>query len=159
MIVFKSRALVKLLNILVSSAALLTMASCANDGPKMALFPQNLIQAVNEKYPAERTDLIFIGAPEGIIAPGLALNEVSSGADSGKVVTIITSLRVKTSTLIIAGNDEDLTAATLEKALVMGKEEISGSKIIYINGKENQDKLRKLAESAGVNIEFMDSPV
>lgn len=149
----------KLLNILVSSAALLTMASCANDGPKMALFPQNLIQAVNEKYPAERTDLIFIGAPEGIIAPGLALNEVSSGADSGKVVTIITSLRVKTSTLIIAGNDEDLTAATLEKALVMGKEEISGSKIIYINGKENQDKLRKLAESAGVNIEFMDSPV
>jgi len=158
-IVFKSRALVKLLNILVSSAALLTMASCANDGPKMALFPQNLIQAVNEKYPAERTDLIFIGAPEGIIAPGLALNEVSSGADSGKVVTIITSLRVKTSTLIIAGNDEDLTAATLEKALVMGKEEISGSKIIYINGKENQDKLRKLAESAGVNIEFMDSPV
>ena len=149
----------KLLNILVSSVALLTMTSCANDGPKMALLPQNLIQSVNEKHPAERTDLIFIGAPEGIIAPGLAVNEVSSGADSGKVVSIITSLRVKTSTLIIAGNDEDLTAATLEKALVMGKEQISGSKIIYIDGKANQDKLRKLAESAGVNIEFIDSPV
>ena len=149
----------KLLNILVSSAVLLAMASCANDGPKMALLPQNLIQAVNEKYPAERTNLIFIGAPEGIIAPGIAVNEVSSGADSGKVVTIITSLKIKTSTVIIAGNDEDLTAATLEKALVTGKEEISGSKIIYINGKASQDKLRNLAESAGVNIEFMDSPV
>lgn len=149
----------KLLNILVSSTVLLTIASCANNGPKMALLPQNLIQAVNEKYPAERTNLIYIGAPEGMIAPGIAVKEVTSGAESGKVVTIITSLKIKTSTVIIAGNDEDLTAATLEKALVTGKEEISGSKIIYVNGKTYQDKLKKLAESAGVNIEFMDSPV
>ncbi len=148
----------KLLKLLVSSAVLLTMASCANDGPKMALLPQKLIQAVNEKYPAEPTNLIFIGAPEGIIAPGVAVKEVSSGADSGKVVTIITSLKIKTSTVIIAGNDEELTAATLERALLIGKDEIAGSKIIYVNGKTNQNKLKTLAESASVNIEFMDSP-
>ncbi|HSI43563.1 MAG TPA: hypothetical protein VK949_04410 [Methylotenera sp.] len=148
----------KLLNVLISSTVLLALASCANDGPKMALLPQNLIQQANEKYPDERTNLIFIGAPEGVIAPGEAVKEVSSGVDSGKVVAIISSLKIKTSTVIIAGNDEDLTAATLEKALVSGKDQISGAKIIYVNGKTNQGKLRSLAESAGVNIEFMDSP-
>lgn len=148
----------RFLNIFISSVMLLAVVSCANDGPKMAFYPQQLIHSVNEKYPAERTNLIFIGAPEGIIAPGEAIKEVSSGVDSGKVVAIITSLKIKTSTVIIAGNDEDLTAATLERALITGKDQISGSKIIYVNGNTNQGKLRSLAESAGVNIEFMDSP-
>lgn len=148
----------KLSNIVVFSIALLMLASCANDGPKMALYPQKLIQVVNDKYPAEAVYLIFIEGPEGVIAPGEAVKEVSSGMDSSKVVTIITSLKVKTSTVIIAGNDENLTAATLEKALLMGKDQISGSKIVYFGGKSFMANLNKLATDAGVNIEFLDLP-
>ncbi|MBA3695984.1 MAG: hypothetical protein H0W85_04310 [Methylotenera sp.] len=148
----------KLLNILVFYIALFMLASCANDGPKIALYPQKLIQVVNDKYPAEATNLIFIGAPEGMIAPGEAVKEVSSGVDSSKVVTIITSLKVKTSTIIIAGNDDNLTAATLEKALLMGKEQVSGSKIVYFGGKPFISNLSKLAADAGVTVEFLDLP-
>lgn len=148
----------KILNVLVSIAAVMTLISCANDGPKMAVLPQKLIQIVNDKYPTERTNLIFIGAPEGIIAPGEAIKEVSSGADSGKVVTIITSLKIKTSTVIIAGSDEDLTASTLEKALITGKDQVSGSKIVYFGGKSSSNRLSQLANDAGVSIEFMDLP-
>lgn len=148
----------KLLNTLVLSIVAFGLVSCASDGPKMAAMPQKLIQKVNEKYPAERTNLIFVSAPDGVFAPRLSVNEVNDGVEQGKVLTIITSLKIKTSTVIIAGEDEDLTSATLEKALVTGKDQISGSKIVYFGGKSSSKHLSDLASNAGVNIEFMDLP-
>lgn len=148
----------KLLNALVLSIVACALVSCANDGPKMAAMPQKLIQAVNDKYPAERTNLIFVSAPDGVFAPRLSVNEVNDGVEQGKVITIITSLKIKTSTVIIAGEDEDLTSATLEKALATGKDQISGSKIVYFGGKSNSKHLSELASNVGVNIEFMDLP-
>lgn len=148
----------KLLNTLVLSIVACTLVSCANDGPKMAAMPQKLIQVVNDKYPAERTNLIFVSAPGGVFAPKLSVNEVNDGVEQGKVLAIITSLKIKTSTVIIAGEDEDLTSATLEKALVTGKDQISGSKIVYFGGKSSSKHLSESASNAGVNIEFMDLP-
>lgn len=148
----------RLLNTLVLQAVLFAVASCASDGPKMALLPQKLIQVVNDKYPGERSNLIYIGAPDGLIGSGEAVKQVNTDVDTGKVVTIITSLKIKTSTVIIAGNDDDLTSATLSKALVNGKDQISGSKIVYFGGKSSASNLSKLASNAGVSIEFLDIP-
>ncbi|HSH54357.1 MAG TPA: hypothetical protein VK967_04945 [Methylotenera sp.] len=148
----------KSLQMLVLFSVLLTLAACANDGPKLSYSPQNIMQAVNTKYPAERTNLIYIGAPEGFIAPREAIKEVKDGVDAGKVVAIITALHVNTSTVIITGTDDDLNAATLARALTTGKEKVSGSKVIYVGGKESLSNLSKLASDAGVNIEFMDLP-
>lgn len=148
----------KLLNMLVLSAVLSVVISCASDGPKMAVWPQKMIQAVNDKYPGERSHLIYVGAPEGFVGSREAVNEVTAGVDSGTVVAIVTSLKIKTSTVIIAGNDDELTSATLKKALMNGKDQVSGSKIVYFGGKESRNKLSDLATKAGVNIEFMDLP-
>lgn len=148
----------RFLNTLVAAIVLYTLASCASDAPKTAVLPQRLIEAVNAKYPNERTNLIFVSAADGMFAPRLNLNEVTDDVEQGKVLTIITSLKIKTSTVIIAGDDEDLTAATVEKALITGKDQVSGSKIIYFGGKSSSKHLSELANNASVTIEFMDLP-
>jgi hypothetical protein len=146
-----------LLRVIVFSV-LFTLAACANDGPKLSYNPQKILQSVSAKYPGERTNLIYIGAPEGFIAPREAVKEVEDGVDAGKVVAIITALNIKTSTVIITGTDDNLNAATLARALTTGKEKVSGSKVIYVGGKDSLPNLSKLASDAGVNIEFMDLP-
>lgn len=148
----------KSLQMIVLFSVLFTLTACANNGPKLSYNPQKIIQSVNAKYPDERTNLIYIGAPEGFVAPREAVKEVKDGVDAGKVVAIITALHVKTSTVIITGTDDNLNAATLARALTTGKEKVSGSKVVYIGGKESSANLSKLASDAGVNIEFMDLP-
>lgn len=148
----------KSLQIAIVLSVLFTLAACANDGPKLSYNPQKILQSVNTKYPGERTNLIYIGAPDGFIAPREAVKEVEEGVDAGKVVAIITALTIKTSTVIITGTDDDLNAATLARALTTGKEKVAGSKVIYVGGKDSLPNLGKLASDAGVNIEFMDIP-
>ena len=120
--------------------------------------PQKIIAMVNAKYPNDATDLIYIGAPVGFIAPREAIHQVNADVDSGKVVDIVTALTVKTSTVIITGNDDDLTEATLSKALTDGEDKIAGSKIVYVGGKQSLPNLSKLASRANVAIEFINMP-
>lgn len=120
--------------------------------------PQKILATAHQKYPNEATDLIYIGAPSGFIAPREAVNQVKDGVDTGKVVDIVTALMVKTSTVIITGNDDDLTSATLAQALTVGREKIAGAKIVYVGGKESLPNLSKLASNANVAIEFIDTP-
>jgi hypothetical protein len=148
----------KSLPMLVLFSVLLALSSCATDTAKTSYNPQKIIQAVSTKYPAERTNLIYIGAPEGFVAPREVVKEVEDGVDAGKVVAIITALHVNTSTVIITGTDDDLNAATLARALTTGKEKVTGAKVIYVGGKESLPNLSKLASDAGVSIEFMDLP-
>jgi len=134
------------------------MTACATaDRHDTSIKPQQVMEAVNAKYPAENINLIYIGAPEGNIAPGLAVKEVVQGVDAGKVTAIESALAIKTSTVLIVGADDELNAATLTKVFT-NKKEISGAKIIYVGGNENHANLSKLAADAGVNIEFMELP-
>jgi phosphoribosylformimino-5-aminoimidazole carboxamide ribonucleotide (ProFAR) isomerase len=148
---------------IIISAALLCMSavivSCATaDKHNTSIKPQTLVAAAKEKHPGERIDLIYIGAPEGYVAPGLAVKEVEKGIDAGKVTAIEATLAIKTSTVLIAGIDDDLNAATLSKVFTNKKEKIAGAKVIYAGGIEHQANLSKLASEAGVNLEFMDLP-
>jgi hypothetical protein len=120
--------------------------------------PQTLVEAAREKHPGERIDLIYIGAPEGYIAPGLAVKEVEKGIDAGKVTAIEATLTIKSSTVLITGIDDDLNAATLAKVFTNKKEKIAGAKVIFAGGAEHHANLSKLANEAGVNLEFMDLP-
>ncbi|NOS97477.1 MAG: hypothetical protein HOP25_03290 [Methylotenera sp.] len=153
----------KLLNTLTLAAVLFALSGCSYFGTKAdnkAYYsPQKILKAVSDKYPTEKADLIYIGAPVGFIAPRENNNEVSSGADAGKVVDIITALTVKTSKIVITGTDNTLTAITLERALTAKNSKISGGNVIYVGAtKAESDNLSKLAQAAGVNIEFMDLP-
>ena len=103
--------------------------------------------------------LIFISAPEGFVAPSLATHEVENGVDNGKVVAIVSALALKTTTVIVAGDDESLTATTMAKALAASKDKISGSKAIMVGAKETQKKLAELATASGVALEFIESPL
>ncbi len=153
----------KLVNTLTICIVLLTLSACSSFGSKTHnradYNPQKILQAVSDKYPAEKVDLIYIGAPVGFIAPRETNNEVSSGVDTAKVIDIITALTVNTSRVVITGTDDTLTAATLQRALTSADSKISGGNLIYVGGNKAQtENLSKLAETAGVNIEFMDLP-
>ena len=144
--------------ILVGTFVLLT--ACVTDKHSYTQNPQKIFNAVNTKYPADKNTLVFIDAPSGFVAPSLANSAVGQDIDNGKVVAIISSLALKTSTVITAGEDETLTATTLAKALSMGKDKINGSKAIVIDAKgaqnkTNQKTLADLATASGVSLGFI----
>ena len=138
--------------------ALALLAGCVSDKHDTSVYPQKIFETVNAKYPADINTLIFIGAPEGFIAPRLANCEVEKDVDTGKVAAIVSSLALKSSTVVIAGEDESLTATTLAKALTSGNDKISGAKAIVIGAKETQKHLAGLAATSGVALEFIDNP-
>ena len=135
------------------------LVSCVSDKHASAVNPQKIYEVVSTKYPADNNSLIFISAPEGFVAPRLANCEVENGVDNGKVVAIVSALALKTTTVVVAGDDESLTATTLAKALAASKDKISGSKVIVIGAKETQKKLTDLAVASGVALEFIETPL
>lgn len=135
------------------------LVGCVSDKHASAVNPQKIYEVVNAKYPADKNSLIFIPAPEGFIAPRLANCEVENGVDNGKVVAIVSALALKTTTVVVAGDDESLTATTMAKALAASKDKISGSKAIVVGVKETQKKLADLAATSGVAIEFIETPL
>jgi hypothetical protein len=135
------------------------LTGCLRDKHETAVYPQKIFETVNTKYPSDKNTLIFIGAPEGFIAPRLATSAVEKDVDNGKVVAIISALALKTSTIVIAGENESLTATTLAKALTTGKDKINGAKAIVIGAKDTQKNLADIAATSGVALEFIDNPI
>ena len=135
------------------------LSACVTDKHAYKQSPQKIFEAVNTKYPAEKNTLIFIDAPIGFVAPRLANCAVEKGVNNGKVVAISSALALKTSTVIVSGEDESLTGTTLAKALTNNKEKIGGSKVIVIGAKETKQKLSDLAALNDVAIEFIDTPI
>jgi hypothetical protein len=134
------------------------MAGCITDKHSYTSQPQKIFETVSAKYPADKNTLVFIDAPEGFVAPRLANCAVEKGVDNGDVVAISSALALKTSTVIVAGENESLTATTLAKALTLDKEKINGSKAVVIGAKDTQKTLADLAAASGVALEFVDNP-
>ena len=135
------------------------LPACMTDAHHYTQNAQKIISAVNTQYPAVANTLVFIDAPEGYIARYFDNDAVEDNVDTGKVAAIISSLAVKTNTVVVAGEDEKLTATTLAKALSTGKDKINGSKAIVIGAKESQKVLTDLATASGVTLEFIDNPI
>ena len=135
------------------------LSACVTDKHAYKQSPQKIFEAVNAKYPSEKNTLVFIDAPNGFVAPRLANCAVEKGVNNGKVVAITSALALKTSTVIVAGEDESLTGTTLAKALNNNKEKISGSKVIVVGAKVTKQKLTDLAAYNDVAIEFIDTPI
>ena len=135
------------------------LSACMTDAHHYTQNAQKIVSAVNTKYPAVANTLVFIDAPEGYIARYFDNAAVEDSVDTGKVAAIISSLALKTSTVLVAGEDEKLTATTLARALSIGKDKIIGSKAIVIGAKESQKTLADLATASGVALEFIDNPI
>ena len=152
----KSNKIIKIISVFTFSA---TLTACATDKHAYNQNPQKIFAAVNSKYPTDKNTLVFIDAPTGFIANKLAIDTVDNNVDSGKVVAISSALALKTSTVIVAGENESLTASTLVKALASDKSKISGAKLIVIGANESRQKLTDLAAYSDVSIEFIDTPI
>ncbi len=135
------------------------LSACMTDAHHYAQNSQKIVSAVNTQYPAVANTLVFIDAPEGSIARYFDNDTVEDNVDTGKVAAIISSLVLKTNTVVVAGEDEKLTATTLTKALSTGKDKINASKAIVIDAKESQKVLTDLATASGVALEFIDNPI
>ena len=135
------------------------LSACMTDAHHYTQNAQKIVSVVNTKYPADKNTLVFVDAPEGYIARYFDNAAVEDSVDTGKVAAIISSLTLKTSTVVVAGEDEKLTATTLAKALSAGKDKINGSKAIVIGAKDSQKTLADLATASGVALEFIDNPI
>ena len=135
------------------------LSACVTDKHAYKQSPQKIFEAVNANHPAEKNTLVFIDAPTGFVAPRLANCAVENGVNNGKVVAITSALALKTTTVIVAGEDESLTGTTLAKALTNNKEKISSAKLIVVGAKETKQKLSDLAALNDVAIEFIDTPI
>ena len=135
------------------------LSACMTDAHHYAQNSQKIVSAVNTQYPADKNTLVFIDAPEGYIARYLDNAAVENNVDTGKVAAIISSLALKTNTVVVAGEDEKLTATTLAKALSTGKDKINASKATVISAKESQKVLTDLATASGFALEFIDNPI
>ena len=133
--------------------------ACLTDKHAYNQQPQKIVDAINAKYPSDKNSLVFIDAPTGFISPRLAISEVEKEVDNGKVVAINSALALKTATVIVAGENESLTASTLSKALRMSKDKINGAKLIVIGAKETRQVLTDAAAYSNVTIEFIDTPI
>lgn len=146
----------------INSAAIgllaILLVACAKDQHTTVNNPQKIFDAVSASHQGERNTLVYIGAPDGFIAQDLAVSAVEDNVNNGKVVAIVSALALKTSTVIVAGEDESLTTATLAKALSTGKDKINGAKLVVVGSKDSQKTLSTLAAASGVNVEFMADP-
>ena len=147
------------LSIFVLALLAFGLTACVTDKHAYQQSPQKIFEAVNTNHPTEKNNLVFIDAPMGFVAPRLANCAVEKGVNNGKVVAITSALALKTTTVIVAGEDESLTGTTLVKALTNNKEKISGLKLIVIGAKETKQKLADLAALNDVAIEFIDTPI
>jgi hypothetical protein len=135
------------------------LTACMTDSHHYTQNAQKIVSAVNAKYPADKNTLVFIDAPEGTIAQYIDNAAVENSVDTGKVAAIVSSLALKTTTVVVAGEDEKLIATTLAKALSTGKDKMHGSKAIVVGAKESQKVLADLASASGVALEFIDNPI
>ena len=149
----------KLSHFILTGILVSALSACMTDAHHYTQNAQKIVSAVNTKYPAVENTLVFIDAPEGYIARYFDNAAVEDSVDTGKVAAIISSLALKTSTVVVAGEDEKLTTTTLAKALSTGKGKINGSKAIVIGAKESQKSLANLATASGVALEFIDNPI
>ena len=142
---------------------IITLASavtaCMTDSHHYSQNAQKIASSISVKYPSDKTTVIFIDAPEGFIARKFNNNTVENSVDTGKVAAIVSALALKTNTVIVAGEYEELSAITLTKALTSGKDKITGSKAIIIGAKEPHKTLADLAAANGVALEFIDNPI
>ncbi len=135
------------------------LTACMTDSHHYTQNAQKIASAVNAKYPTDKNTLVFIDAPEAFIAQYIDNTAVENSVDTGKVAEIISTLALKTTTVIVAGENATLTATTLAQALKTGKDKINGSKAIVIGAKESQKTLTDLATASGVALEFIDNPI
>lgn len=144
---------------LLVSLLALALCACVTDKHALTVNPQKVYDVVNAKYPAEKNTLVFVDAPEGFVAPKLANCAVEKGVDNADVVAITSALALKSTTVVVAGDDESLTATTMAQVFKTGADKIKGSKAIVIGVKETQKALADLAAFNGVALEFIDTPI
>lgn len=134
------------------------LSACMTDSHHDTQNALKVIGVVNTKYPSDQNTFVFVDAPEVHIARYFDNAAVENSVDTGKVLAIISSLALKTNTVVVAGEVEALTATTLTESLTTGKDKINGSKAIVIGAKESQKRSRDLAAASGFTIEFIDNP-
>lgn len=135
------------------------LSACVTTGGTYQTEPQRRAAAVAAKYPQQEINLLYIEAPKSFIATKLMIASLKSGVSSSDVDAIIAALLNKNGGLLaVTGDDESLTSATLERALIAGGAKLSGARAVYIGESERQNTLGSAAAVAGVKIEFVANP-
>lgn len=148
------------------------LAACSTVKERVALAAPKYPDAV----------VVEVKSANGFIANGLLILAIKAGSDSVDSKNILQLLRMKNpahpiivngksdglttsiagiasgNAVIVTGDSDALTAATLNRALVDGKGSINGSKVVFVGSKDYQEDLSASAAAAGVTIEFLPYP-
>jgi hypothetical protein len=146
---------------LLAVSLLVTSCATSNDGaysPQVSE-QQKRIAALQKRFPSRNYIIVYVEKPNNFISNRMSLSILKLGGSSANSDAIVKELSKQNSQFIaITGDDDSLSSATLERALYDGKGKISGKSVGYIGGNENLDALNKIAEEAGVSIDYIKYP-
>jgi hypothetical protein len=130
---------------------LLLLAACATTSVN------SRIGALAKKYPDVL--IVEVQSSSNLISNKLILASIKAGANTTTSDAIVNLLSKKTvNPIAVVGEDDSLSAATLERALEAGKGKISGSRVVFVGNPEYKNSLAKAANNSGVSFDFIPSP-
>jgi len=134
----------------------LFLAACATTGDGNV--QQKRFAAIAGKYP--ESFVVVVEGAGNYVATKMAIAATKAGANSTTSDAILQLLSNRSAKLVVAvtGEDDSLTAATLERAMLDGKGKISGSMSVFVGSLEYKEKLSKIASESGVQLEFIAYP-
>lgn len=132
------------------------LSACATTGSNDG--QQKRFAAITSKYP--ESTIVIVEDAGNFISTKIMLASIKSGFSSKTSDKILNLLSNSNSKLVVAvtGEDDSLTSATLERAMLDGKGKISGSKAVFVGSLEYKDQLSKIATESGVQLEFIIYP-
>jgi hypothetical protein len=132
------------------------LSACATTGGNND--QQKRFAAIASKYP--ESVIVVVEGAGTFISTKIMIASIKSGVSSTTSDAILKLLSNRSSKLVVAvtGEDDSLTSATLERAILDGKGKISGSKAVFVGSLEYKEQLSKIASESGVQLEFITYP-
>lgn len=134
----------------------LFLSACAATGGSSD--QKKRFSSIGNKYP--NAAIVVVESAGNFLSNKILLASIKAGTSTTTSDAILKLLLNENSKFIVAimGDDESLSAATLERAMLDGKGKVSGSKAVFVGGSEYKEQLSKAAAESGVDLDFINTP-
>jgi len=130
-------------------AAIAGQAQAAEQGS-----PEQLMSALQAQLPNQEFNFMYVPSADSYFSNKMMVGMLKSGTVTSAAQEIIALLSSGVKQLAVGSKNEQVAAATLERALIQLKGKQLDAKVAYIGGEEYRHALLQAAAAAGVTLEF-----
>lgn len=131
------------------AAAIAGHAQAADKGS-----PEQLMTALQAQLPDKQFNFIYVPSADSYFSNKMMVGMLKSGTVTSAAQDIIGALSAGMKQLAVGSKNEQVAAATLERALAQLKGKQLDATVAYIGGEEYRPALLEAAAAAGVTMEF-----